>query len=1020
MKEESVSGLISGGNLSGVGFGLVWESPSKRQASTSSCGDVGDCSRISCKRIKTTQVNGFIVYTRTKKTKLAQDGELAGTSDNKVLNRLKEPNLASGITNSSCDMSHNSLRIETDVNMSSHIENPLVESLSVDPAVEEQLDVGSCTKGLAVETSNELEIKAKESSIVDVIIESQFLEMLDEEIPVEVLPDGITDFDVESHENKSRIMDEPCYSSSVTMCREEEEHEGSTGRNHVALRHARQFRRSASRVKQAKNLESVDVEDAAELNCVSENLDEQTPPGSSSKKSNLILKRPMTVKELFDTGLLDGVSVVYIGSVKSQAFGLRGVIKDGGILCSCSLCNWAKVIPTSKFEIHACKQYRRASQYICFENGKSLLDVLKICRSTPLHELEAAICEAVSGASKEISFTCKQCKGVFPLSCFGHRGLLCSSCSEMAKTQVNQTTTRTPRSAPVCISSPTPSESQLKITRKSSEPMSGSPLGDNPRKITRKAIYQALVGKAYMSASASISSQNKCTSKFKKMLAQRSVIPKALKSVSPSISSEKNSHCKITKKDHRLHKFVFQSGGLPDGTELAYYARGQKLLEGYKKGAGIYCYCCKCEVSPSQFEVHAGWASRRKPYAYIYTSNGVSLHEWAITFSQGRKYSAKDNDDLCVICADGGDLLLCDSCPRAFHLDCISLPSIPRGKWCCKYCQKIPESETYGEHSINSVAAGRLIGGVDPVDQVANRCIRVVKNIEAETSGCVLCSGSDFSRSGFGPRTIIICDQCEKEYHIGCLRSQKIADLKELPKGNWFCSTDCTKIHSTLQKLLLNGAEKLSCSSFGIIKMKQERTDVEAMEEADIRWRLISGKVASPESSILLSQALAIFHDCFDPIVDPVSGRNLIPRMVYGKNMQGQDYGGMCCAILTVNSSVVSAGLLRVFGRDIAELPLVATSMNSRGKGYFQLLFSCIEKLLSFLNIEKIVLPAAEEAEPLWMNKYGFRKMAPDQLSKYMKMCYQMVRFKGASMLQKQVPSHQIIDMKIETDQENV
>jgi len=49
-------------------------------------------------------------------------------------------------------------------------------------------------------------------------------------------------------------------------------------------------------------------------------------------------------------------------------------------------------------------------------------------------------------------------------------------------------------------------------------------------------------------------------------------------------------------------------------------------------------------------------------------------------------------------------------------------------------------------------------------------------------------------------------------------------------------------------------------------------------------------------------------------------------------------------------------------------------------QGYFQLLFSCIEKLLSSLNVESIVVPAAEEAEPLWMNKFGFRKLAPEQV----------------------------------------
>ncbi|KAJ1376395.1 Zinc finger, PHD-type [Sesbania bispinosa] len=523
-------------------------------------------------------------------------------------------------------------------------------------------------------------------------------------------------------------------------------------------------------------------------------------------KKIVVNRKPMTVKELFDTGLLDGVSVVYMGGIK-------------------------KVIPPSQFEIHACKQYRRAAQ--------------------------------------------------------------------------------SPR--PVPFSSPSSTSKQ-------------------------------------------------------------------------SVSSKINRPWKKRTKDQRLHKLVFEEDGLPDGTEVAYYARGQKLLEGFKMGSGIVCRCCNTVVSPSQFEVHAGWASRKKPYAYIYTSNGVSLHELAISLSKDRKYSAKDNDDLCIVCWDGGNLLLCDGCPRAFHKECASLSSIPRGDWYCQFCQNMFQREKFVAHNANAMAAGR-IEGVDPIEQITNRCIRIVKDIEAELSGCALCRGVDFSRSGFGPRTIIICDQCEKEYHVGCLRDHKMAYLKELPEGNWLCCNDCTRIHSTLENLLVKGAERLPESLLNVIKKKQEEKGLDPINDVDVTWRLLNGKIASPETRPLLLEAVSIFHECFNPIVDATSGRDLIPAMVYGRNVRGQEFGGMYCALLIVNSSVVSAGMLRIFGTDIAELPLVATSNRNHGKGYFQTLFSCIERLLAFLNVKNLVLPAAEEAESIWTDKFGFSKVKPDQSIKCSILC---------------------------------
>lgn len=56
----------------------------------------------------------------------------------------------------------------------------------------------------------------------------------------------------------------------------------------------------------------------------------------------------------------------------------------------------------------------------------------------------------------------------------------------------------------------------------------------------------------------------------------------------------------------------------------------------------------------------------------------------------------------------------------------------------------------------------------------------MVHDTDGLGSGCVLCHEPDFLRGAFGDRTIIICDTCEREFHVGCLREHNRADLKEV------------------------------------------------------------------------------------------------------------------------------------------------------------------------------------------------------------------------------------------------
>lgn len=129
--------------------------------------------------------------------------------------------------------------------------------------------------------------------------------------------------------------------------------------------------------------------------------------------------------------------------------------------------------------------------------------------------------------------------------------------------------------------------------------------------------------------------------------------------------------------------------------------------------------------------------------------------------------------------------------------------------------------------------------------------------------------------------------QCEKEYHIGCLKDHNMQNIEvpnirfsflfffsllytvvdtcffyqKLPEGNWYCCSDCDQIHTALQNLVACGEEHLSDSLLSLIKKKHEKKGLETESGLDIKWRVLNWKmIASEEIRPLLSQAVAIFH----------------------------------------------------------------------------------------------------------------------------------------------------------------
>ncbi|XP_062842212.1 chromodomain-helicase-DNA-binding protein 5 isoform X3 [Trichomycterus rosablanca] len=132
-----------------------------------------------------------------------------------------------------------------------------------------------------------------------------------------------------------------------------------------------------------------------------------------------------------------------------------------------------------------------------------------------------------------------------------------------------------------------------------------------------------------------------------------------------------------------------------------------------------------------------------------------------------------DHQDYCEVCQQGGEIILCDTCPRAYHLVCLEpeLEKAPEGKWSCPHCEKegiqweAKEDEEEEEEPVG-----------EEEDDHMEFC-RVCKD-----GGELLC-----------------CDTCPSSYHIHCLNPP----LPEIPNGEWLCPRCmCPPLKGKVQKIL--------------------------------------------------------------------------------------------------------------------------------------------------------------------------------------------------------------------------
>ncbi|GLI61577.1 hypothetical protein VaNZ11_003959, partial [Volvox africanus] len=434
--------------------------------------------------------------------------------------------------------------------------------------------------------------------------------------------------------------------------------------------------------------------------------------------------------------------------------------------------------------------------------------------------------------------------------------------------------------------------------------------------------------------------------------------------------------------------FDGKPGGLQDGERVHYTIQGQRLLSGTvviaerSNDSGILCDCCSKVISASAFESHAGHKHRRNPYESILTNNGTTLKRIAERIMPALPTSLAAAEPTASTAAPTGN----------------ASPAVPGGPKPTAPSSKATQMlrthyKAEGGHKSTAMAStqqqfarissavaaaaaaaglphvegvssglegslGRGDGGMcgsDSVTHAGRDEEHASETLAADlASSCVLCHQPEFDREGFSDQTVLICDQCEKEYHIGCLREHKMVDMQAVPEGEWFCSDECMKIRQLLTDALEQGENIMPGNPA-------------------YRWQFIRGRDGTKATARALKTVLEILQESFDPIIDNGSGEDLLPRMVHAESAGDYDFQGMYAILLRYRGAdkeargrPVLAALVRVLGSSMAEIPLVATRYDCRRQGHLRALVEGLRHRLIALGVRAMVLPATADALPAW------------------------------------------------------
>ncbi|CAK7327685.1 unnamed protein product [Dovyalis caffra] len=521
------------------------------------------------------------------------------------------------------------------------------------------------------------------------------------------------------------------------------------------------------------------------------------------------------------------------------------------------------------------------------------------------------------------------------------------------------------------------------------------------------------------------------------------------------------------------------------------------IKDGLVTRDGIMCKCCNMVLSVSKFKSHAGFKLSR-PCSNLFMESGkpftlCQLQAWSAEYKSRKSgtivvRSDEDdkNDDSCGLCGDGGELICCDNCPSTFHQACLLLrnykqpelspdalilPLVSLNILVVKSFGKensIFNSNNYGLFLSSLKAVG--IARTAPVGyvgiwsmikrlQVLFALINVrnvsindahVKDMQVriELDLVLMCNWETFIL------LTVVDNYVEKLVRMARMIMWH-ANKENKYMKDWFLIlgfvVEAVKRHK--RALVLENINSLiRTKPYDVVYSGlHSRVGISNQLADGFCWALLrciheDQKVVSAQRLALkaecnskLAVALTIMEECFQSMVDPRTGIDMIPHALYnwGSDFARLNFYGFYTVVLEKDDVLVSAASVRllklsvvckpsqycklksllflkvslsfrVHGVKVAEMPLIATCSNYRRQGMCRRLLTAIEEMLTSFEVEKLVISAIPDLVETWTKGFGFTLVSKDEKRSLNKINFMV--FPGTVLLKKQLYKTKEVD----------